>query len=219
MIMRGTTTAGETAPRTAPRMAASSKVMPNNFGANKMTARISKVAGKKVIRTAGRPIFLRSPKSIVKPARTRMTIRAIFRISAEMASNSGAIRSIAYGPNRMPVKIKPNSPGSWSRVKNELRRKLMMRIRAILNIKSCTSRLLPLKKPMTDCAYCAEVISLYKRFKRFARGDIYSLGIDRMIACFRKADKRKQNPLTCFGFISIANYPDKVDNVKIAIID
>ena len=71
---------------------------------------------------------------------------------------------------------------------------------------------------MTDCAYCAEVISLYKRFKRFAEGDIYSLVIDRMIACFRKADKGKQKAHQCFGSIATANYSEKVDLVKIAII-
>ena len=35
-------------------------------------------------------------------------------------------------------------------------------------------QIFPLKKLTTDCAYCAEVISLYKRFKRFASGDIHS---------------------------------------------
>ncbi|MPM13434.1 hypothetical protein SDC9_59791 [bioreactor metagenome] len=132
MIIRGTTTAGDTAPRTVPRMADSNNVMPNNFGANKVTAKISKVAGKKVIKIAGRPIFLRSPSSMVKPARTGMTIRAIFRMSAEMANNSGAIRSMPKGPKRIPVKIKPNKPGSCNRIKSELNRKPIMRIRAIL---------------------------------------------------------------------------------------
>ena len=108
------------------------EVGPRDIADNKVTAKISTVAGTKVIKIAGRPIFLRSPSSMVKPARTRMTIRAIFRMSAEMANNSGAIRSMPKGPKRIPVKIKPNKPGSCNRIKSELNRKPIMRIRAIL---------------------------------------------------------------------------------------
>ena len=59
---------------------------------------------------------------------------------------------------------------------------------------------------------------MYKRFKRFARGDIHSLVIDRMIACFQEADKGNQKSLPYFGAIATANYSEKVDLVKIAII-
>ena len=82
--IRGTTTAGETAASTAPKIAASSTVSPMSFGASKSTPISSKDAGTKHIRTAGRPSFFSPEVSSPSPARVRIMIRAIFRSSGEM---------------------------------------------------------------------------------------------------------------------------------------
>ena len=81
----GTTTAGETAPSTAPSRAASSRVTPSSRGAKRVTAPISKRAGRKERRRAGRPTACKSLRSRERPALMRMTISAICRRSAETA--------------------------------------------------------------------------------------------------------------------------------------
>ena len=73
----GTTTAGDTAARTEPISAASTRVMPKIDGAMAVYAATSKQAGRKDIRSAGRPIFLRSAMSRERPAFISMIIRAI----------------------------------------------------------------------------------------------------------------------------------------------
>ena len=60
--IRGTTTAGDTAPRTAPITAASTLVTPKIPGAKMVKAKISKLAGTKDIIIAGRPTFFISDK-------------------------------------------------------------------------------------------------------------------------------------------------------------
>ena len=62
--MFGTMTAGETAAMTELRIAASSSEMPSSFGASNIIPAISKQAGTKHIKIAGRPTFLNHPDSM-----------------------------------------------------------------------------------------------------------------------------------------------------------
>ena len=101
--MRGTTTAGETAPSTAPMTAASMCETPRSIGANRKNARISKLAGRQDIRIAGRPTFFKSARFRESPALSRMMISAICRRSDEMERMDGSSRLNTYGPSRMPV--------------------------------------------------------------------------------------------------------------------
>ncbi|MPM76779.1 hypothetical protein SDC9_123778 [bioreactor metagenome] len=112
--IRGTTTAGETAARTVPIIAASRYVMPSKGGASSSTPSSSKVAGTKHIRTAGLPTFFRSLRSKAMPARMRITISAIFLRSAEMLRIDGSIRFSTCGPSRTPDSIMPSRGGSFS---------------------------------------------------------------------------------------------------------
>ena len=89
----GTTTAGETAAITVPKIAASSRLTPKSFGASKSIPAISKDAGKKHISTAGRPTFLRSETFRFNPARVNMMMRAICRRSAEIDKSIGSSQS------------------------------------------------------------------------------------------------------------------------------
>ena len=107
-------TAGETAATTAPRMAASSGATPSSRGASRTMPRISKQAGRKHMRKAGRPTRFRSARSRESPARVRMMTRAICRRSAEMSSMAGESRSSWAGPSRMPARSMPSRPGRWS---------------------------------------------------------------------------------------------------------
>ena len=91
--MRGTTIAGETAPRTAPMTAASIRVMPSRYGANRKYPKISKLAGRQDISTAGRPTFFKSAIFRESPAFKRMIISAILRSSAEMDKIEGSNQS------------------------------------------------------------------------------------------------------------------------------
>ena len=109
--IRGTTTAGETAPSTAPITAASIRETPRSRGAHSTYPRISKLAGTNDISTAGRPTFLRSDKSSDSPALIRMTISAIFRSSAEIPRICGSSRSRTNGPSRIPATIMPTIRG------------------------------------------------------------------------------------------------------------
>ena len=91
--IRGTTTAGETAPRTAPITAASIMFIPRIAGANKIYPIISQVAGTKDKRIAGRPAFFKSLISGDKPAFNRIIINAIFLSSSEIDKIDGSKKS------------------------------------------------------------------------------------------------------------------------------
>ena len=80
----GTTTAGDTAATTDPRMAASRTEICSRVGANNTIPTISKQAGTKHIRMAGRPTFFKSSRFSESPARVRMMMRANWRRSAEI---------------------------------------------------------------------------------------------------------------------------------------
>ena len=54
-IIKGTTTAGDTAPKMAPKRAASSRFRPKRKGAARITAPISNTAGTVLMKRAGRP--------------------------------------------------------------------------------------------------------------------------------------------------------------------
>ena len=99
----GMTTAGETAPSTAPITAASILLIPNNNGANNIYPAISHVAGTNDIRIAGRPAFFKSFKSRDNPALSRIIISASFLNSDEIESIDGSRKSRTYGPNTIPV--------------------------------------------------------------------------------------------------------------------
>ena len=92
LIIFGTITAGETAATTEPMIAASRTVIPRSLGARTSMPRISKQAGTKHIRTAGRPTRFRSSTSSDSPARISMIIRAILRSSAEIPNMELSIR-------------------------------------------------------------------------------------------------------------------------------
>ena len=88
----GTTTAGETAAITVPIMSASSRVIPNKTGARISIPIISKQAGTKHIRTAGRPTFFKSLISILSPARVKIIISAICLKSVDIFKIAGSSR-------------------------------------------------------------------------------------------------------------------------------
>ena len=70
-------TAGDTAPTTAPMIAASSLDTPRSIGANTIMPATSKQAGTKHIKMAGRPAFFRSSRFSDSPALIKMIISAI----------------------------------------------------------------------------------------------------------------------------------------------
>jgi len=109
--IRGTTTAGETAPMTAPITAASTRVTPRIIGANRIYPQISNDAGTNDIRIAGRPTFLRSDRFNDNPALSRIMISANFRSSAEIPRIDGDNKSSTYGPSTIPVASIPMMPG------------------------------------------------------------------------------------------------------------
>jgi hypothetical protein len=104
-IIRGTTTAGETAATTLPKIKPSIKVIENNQTDRKAIANISSVAGKKLSKIAPRPTTFKSFISSDKPALSKMTISAIFLKSADIDSIVGSIKSKTKGPKIMPVII------------------------------------------------------------------------------------------------------------------
>ena len=112
--IRGTTTAGETAPRTAPMRAASMRETPRSSGANITYPTISQHAGTKDIITAGRPTFFRSERSSDSPAFIRIMIRAMLLSSDDMPSIDGSSRSSTYGPRTTPLTSMPTMRGSRS---------------------------------------------------------------------------------------------------------
>ena len=112
--MRGTTTAGDTAARTAPIKAASIRVILRIDGANRKKASISKLAGTNAIKTAGRPTFFKSDKSSDRPAFSKMIINAIWRSSAEIDKIDGSSRFRTYGPKIIPVISIPIMRGSFN---------------------------------------------------------------------------------------------------------
>ena len=131
--IRGTTTAGETAARTEPKIAASNSESPSKRGARSNIPSNSKLAGTKHIITAGRPIFLSPETSSPSPARIRIMIRAIFLSSDEMFRIFGSNKSCTYGPSTIPVSNIPRSPGSFNFLQIQLILIPQSRISAILN--------------------------------------------------------------------------------------
>ena len=111
----GTTTAGETAPKTAPITAASILDIPRIAGAKKTYPAISQVAGTNDSKMAGLPTFFKSSMSKDKPALSKIIINAIFRKSAEIESIEESNRLRTNGPNTMPVMSMPIIRGSFSR--------------------------------------------------------------------------------------------------------
>ena len=107
----GTTTAGDTAPSTAPMTAASIRLMPRMCGASRKNARISQLAGTHAIMTAGRPTRLRSDKSSDRPALIKIMMSAICRRSDEMDKMESSSQFSTYGPIRMPVSSMPMMRG------------------------------------------------------------------------------------------------------------
>ena len=75
---------------------------------------ISHVAGRHDIKIAGRPTFLRSPKSSDSPALSRMMTSASLRRSAEIDRIEPSSTLSTHGPSRMPVASMPMMRGSFS---------------------------------------------------------------------------------------------------------
>ena len=107
----GTTTAGDTAPSTAPITAASMRVIPRMCGASRKNARISQLAGMQHIITAGRPTFFRSDRSSDRPALIKMMMSAIWRNSDEIDRMESSSQFSTYGPIKMPVSSMPMMRG------------------------------------------------------------------------------------------------------------
>ena len=96
---------------TVPIIAASKIEIPSSLGANKIIPPISKHAGTKHIKTAGRPTFFRSLRSNDNPALIKIIIRAILLRSDEIFKIEASITSNTYGPSTIPVTIIPNKLG------------------------------------------------------------------------------------------------------------
>ena len=110
--MFGTTTAGDTAAKTEPRISESSNERCRITGPNNANPMISNVAGRKHIKIAGLPTFFNASKSRFNPARIRMMINATLRIDAEASNIEASINLKQYGPNKIPHSIKPNNGGN-----------------------------------------------------------------------------------------------------------
>ena len=110
----GTTTAGDTAARTAPMTAASILVIPRIIGAQSRYPQISKLAGTNDIMTAGRPTFFRSARFKESPAFNKIIIRAICRSSDEIDRILSSRRPKTCGPRIIPVNSIPIIRGSRS---------------------------------------------------------------------------------------------------------
>ena len=109
--MRGTTTAGDTAPSTAPMIAASITDTPSSHGASSTTPAVSHSAGRNDISTAGRPTRRKSATSSASPARIRITISAISRSAVEISSSDWSSKLHTNGPTRMPAANMPTIRG------------------------------------------------------------------------------------------------------------
>ena len=90
LTILGTTTAGDTAASTEPRIRDSNGLKSKSVGASNKTANSSNVAGRKHIKMAGLPSFLKADKSSPKPALVKMMIRAIFLRSPDIAKILGS---------------------------------------------------------------------------------------------------------------------------------
>ena len=160
--MRGITTAGETAASTAPMTAASILEMPSKAGARRTYPIISKVAGRKDIKMAGRPTFFRSERFKDSPALIRMMIRAICRRSEETDSTESSSRFRTYGPSKMPASSMPMIRGSFSFSKTDARSRPDRKISASdVNIKTSLHCDKKCNKKSWWLCKSAEVISLY----------------------------------------------------------
>ena len=109
----GTTTAGETAPRTAPITAASILETSSKSGAKRKKAKISKPAGTQDIIIAGRPTFFKSERLRESPAFKRIIMSAICRNSDDIDRIDGSNTFNTYGPKTMPVISIPIMRGSF----------------------------------------------------------------------------------------------------------
>ena len=90
LTILGTTTAGDTAASTEPRIRDSNGLKSKSVGASNKTPNSSNVAGRKHIKMAGLPSFLKADKSSPKPAIVKMMIRAIFLRSPDIAKILGS---------------------------------------------------------------------------------------------------------------------------------
>ena len=115
LTILGTTTAGETAAKTAPITAASIRPIPRSTGANNIYPAISQDAGTNDNKIAERPVFFKSARSRDNPAFNRIIISAIFRSSAETERIDGSKKSSTYGPRTIPVTNIPIILGSFKR--------------------------------------------------------------------------------------------------------
>ena len=82
--MSGTTTAGDTAANTVPSIAAFNKSKCRKIGAKIISPKISKLAGTKHISKADGPTFFKSDIFKFNPARIKIIISAICRMSDEI---------------------------------------------------------------------------------------------------------------------------------------
>ena len=82
--MSGTTTAGDTAANTVPSIAAFNRSKYRKIGARITNPIISKLAGTKHISSADEPTFFKSDICKFKPARIKIIINAICRMSDEI---------------------------------------------------------------------------------------------------------------------------------------
>lgn len=92
LTILGTTTAGDTAASTEPRIRDSNGLKSKSVGASNKTPNSSNVAGRKHIKMAGLPSFLKADKSSPKPALVSIIIKAIFLKSADIARILGSNR-------------------------------------------------------------------------------------------------------------------------------
>ena len=113
-IIIGTTTAGDTAPSTAPRIAECKTVSPSSHGPSAVIAAPSTIAGTAESKTTRPPTRCSVSRLSSNPARSKMTISAIRRRSVEAVSNPGWIQSSAKGPITTPRSSMPTRPGTVS---------------------------------------------------------------------------------------------------------
>ena len=109
LTILGTTTAGDTAAKTAPMIADSSNDKPSNPVPSISIPASSKVAGTKHIIMAGLPILLSPDISRLSPALVRIMINAIFLKSADIASGKAAtvsetaVNYVIYDPQQAAI--------------------------------------------------------------------------------------------------------------------
>ncbi len=118
LIMGGTTTAGETAARIQPRMAASMLLIPSMEGARRKMSKASQVAGRNPRSKACLPTWCRLFLERLSPERSRITISAMRRRSALAARRVGSRMLSTAGPRATPTAIIPTRGGRPMRVQN-----------------------------------------------------------------------------------------------------